>query len=188
MEKEDVVKKLIVLFFAICLLPISFVGCAKVTPIAYVTFKTQYEQVAVYTSHANSSYAHIYVFDNEGIIPNSDDYAQPADYTLACDSACALSISFKRNLGADTVNGTRATTCDIDRWQCMTVQINKSSETYAESKSLYLNGNKLVVDPSRNDSVYESEYSIIYYFENFGLKRGNPNGKINGVVNTLEYK
>ena len=159
-----------------------------VTPIAYVEFVAENEQVVVYTSHMSSAYPHIFVYDIAADIPNADDFEQPADYRRACEENCALYISFKRNLGKDTVNGRDVLTCDIDGWQSMYVYVRKTSGLYAENKAFYLNGKKIVVSEYENSSTYEGEYYMTFSIENMGLKRSNPNGRINGVVNTIEYK
>ena len=69
----------------------------------------------------------------------------------------------------------------------MEVVIKKDSGLYSSDKKVYVNGVALE-KKSSNDTITESEYLIIYHFENFGLKRSNPNGQLNNIVNTLEYK
>ena len=174
---------------ALCLsiLPLCLAGCRSVVPVAYVHYVIQDEQFVQYTAHVSGAYPHIIVYDNETKVPDPNDYAQPADYYRACESSCSMYFSFKRNMGKDTIANKDVLTCDIQSWYYMEVVIKKDSGLYSPDKKVYVNGVALTKKGSY-DTVTESEYTIIYHFENFGLKRGNPNGQLNNVVNTLEYK
>ena len=164
----------------------AFAGCGKmVTPVAYVQFKTEGKQVVVYTAYANSSDPHIYVYDEESDIPVYNGQ-QPVDYRRECEFSCALYISFKRNLGEDKEHN--ALVCDIDKWQSMTITIWKDRTTYGKDKRFYLNDKELVVGQNKIDSFYDDNHFAQYYFEDFGLKRSNPNGRFNNFINIIEYK
>ena len=178
-----------VLCLILCGFPIALLsGCGLgVTPVAYVEYKAENEQVVYYTSYVSGALPHIFVFDDVSKVPDSSEYDQPLDYRMACENNCSMYISFKRNMGKDTVGGRDVLTCDIQTWYYIRVYIKKDSDVYAENKKLYLNGKELS-KKGNADYISEDEYGITYYFEDFGLKRSNPNGRMNGVVNVIEYK
>ena len=65
----------------------------------------------------------------------------------------------------------------------MTVYIKTNSSIYSADKAIYLNGQK--VTPTKAENLGSLAYITI---EDINLIRGNPNGKINGVINIIEYK
>ena len=183
MKGKKIIISLVLLFAIVCSTMIS--GCLfdSVVPVAFVKLKTEGTQVTRYTADMASSYPHILLFESESDIPNPDNYDQPLDYKMACENSCMLYISFKRNMGKDTINDEDVLVCDIDKWYDMSVYIKKSSTIYNANKDIYLNGQKLTPDYK-----YDGEYHVSLRFDDFGLVRGNPNGRINNFVNLIEYK
>lgn len=177
------------ILFAACvaILPACFAGCRSVLPMAHVYYKTENEQYVQYTSHMSSGYAHIFVYDNETQVPDSENYEQPLDYYNACVNACVMYFSFKRNLGSENIKDTKVLDVDIEGWYSIRLVVKKSSGSYGADKQLYINGKALKVE-KKYDSISETEYTKTFYFEDFGLKRANTNGQENNFINIIEYK
>ena len=154
----------------VLLCAILFFGCFnKVTPCAWVTFESE-GYVYYSTSMYGTGRDHIYLYENESDAEKSGTEA--------------LSVVFEpRILGPEEVNGKKATLVDISTTYSMRVYINKKRAIYSPDKSIYLNGEKLT--PTRVD---DGEILLCLKYEGFTLERGNPNGKLNGKINILEYK
>ena len=147
-------------------------GCS-VTACAWVRLEADgyvYYSTSMYASGGD----HIYYYEKE------EDAADDAYHTN-----CALTVVFyPRILGPAEVDGVKTTTVDLsDKYYSMTVYIYKSKATYSPDKSVYLNG--AVLEP---ENVYETDNLLSLSFENFGLERGNPGGRLNGKINVIEYK
>ena len=185
-------KKLLLVFLIVFSLisVISFSACAgsKVTSFAYTSYRLVDNQVAYYDSIMYGT--HVYIFEDESYMPNGDDVKYKdnnAQYRMDCETNSIITIRYKRSLGVEEVNGDNATLVETDLWYFIEVSIKKSSSIYSTDKAIYLNGTKLEKN-NKNDSIYDYDSLIIYHFEDCGLKRSNPNGKINGVINYIEYK
>lgn len=187
-------KKSFMLFFTLFLGLISLfalTGCTlinSVTPFSYVSYELSDDQVAYYS---NSVYGtHIFIFEDETMMPDgnleiyNDNLSQ---YLIDCDANSIINIEFKRILGVEEVNGKKASLVEIDDWYYIEVTIKKDSSIYSSNKNIYLNGNKLEISNS-NDVIYDYDNIIIYHFDDCGLERSNPKGKINDTVNIIEYK
>ena len=182
-------KKLIA-FITMLVSLISLSACfgGSVTPFAYTSFKTTGDQVAYYTYSIEGT--HVFIFENESSMPNGNDEKYKdnnAKYLSDCESNSIITISYKRSLGVEEVDGTKATLVEIDSWYYIEVIVKKNSSGYSPNKAIYLNETKLEKS-NKHDSIDDSDSLIIYHFEDCGLKRSNPNGKINNVVNIIEYK
>ena len=164
------IKKISLALALICLVTCSIclAACGKVVPCAWVKFKT--DGIVVYTADMyGQTGEHIYIYETQEDLDNKD---------------YAITVRFQpRIMGVDTVDGVKTTTVDISSWHDMTVTINKSSSYYGEDKHVYLNNTLLT--PTSDSNLTNL---VSYTFENVNLVRGNPNGKINGYVNVIEYK
>ena len=152
----------------------NFAACgAGVVPSAWVALKSD-DGYVYYTSNMyGNTGAHIYLYEDE-----------TATNKL-------LEISFApRILGPDYTNthgnGETATIVDISGSYAMHVYVYKTvdNSVYSTEKNIYLNGKKLTPDLTDD----ESEYFVMLEYDNFGLIRGNPDGKENDVINYIEYK
>ena len=164
-------KRLSIVFALICLVACSVVlsACGSVVPCAWVRFES--DGLVYYTSDMYGQTGdHIYIYETQ-------EDADAKDY--------AITVRFDpRILGLDTMNDVKTQTVDISKWHDMTVIIYKSkTDTYSSSKKVYLNGTALT--PSTTSDL---DSLVSYTFKNVNLVRGNPNGKINGYVNVIEYK
>ncbi len=180
----------IVSIILMLVLLVSLSSCiGNVTPFGYTTFKTKDNQVAYYDSSMYGT--HIYIFENESMMPNGNDEKyidNGALYRLDCESSSIITIGFKRILGVEVLDSTRATLVEMDKWYYIEVSIQKDSSVYSSNKSIYLNGVKLEKN-NKNDLISDGEYVIIYHFEDCGLMRSNKNGKIDSsIINVIEYK
>lgn len=157
-----------VLLSLIALLSLGFSACQRVTPAAWVELRAG-DGYVVYTSDMYGiTRAHIYCYD--------DDSTEKT----------AIEITFiPRILGSDTVDGVKTTLVDVSGAYEMTVIVYKGSSLYSAEKDFYLNDVKLTPYPSAS---YDGESIISLNFRDFTLVRGNPNGKLNGVINVIEYK
>lgn len=167
---------------------ISLSACSNIAPFAYTTYKTIDNQVAYYDSTMNG--VHIYIFENESMMPDGSDEKYKDNnelYRSDCVSNAIITIGFKSSFGSETVAGSNTILVDIDKWYYIEVTVKKDSNIYSADKSVYLNNDKLVKS-GKNDSIFESDSIIIYHFEDCGLNRSNPNGKIREIINTIEYK
>ena len=164
-----IVSVVLSLFAVISLFPLSACQKEKVVPAAWVKLVSD-RGYAVYTTDMYGyTDAHIYLYTDE-----------------TCEEVM-LKIEFTpRILGPETVDGVKTTLVDLsyDPYT-MYVYVYKTAEIYSEEKEVYLNGKKLT--PAYEERT-ASPYFITLQYVNFGLVRGNPNGKINGVINTIEYK
>ena len=184
-------KKILMLVLTI-LCVFSLTGCFlrgnSVAPFAYARYELTGTQVAYHDSIMYGT--NIYIFEDETKVPDINDSKyvdNMAGYRLDCDSNSMINISFKRIMGVEEVDGKKATLVEIEKWYYVEVLVKKSSSIYDDNKNVYLNGTKLE-KKGKDDSVYDSDVIRIFHFEDCGLKRSNPNGKINGVVNIIEYK
>ena len=164
-------------------------GCNfGVTPFAYVSYKLEGDQVAYYDSRMSGT--HIFIFEDESQKPDISDpkyLDNHAGYLLDCDSNAMITIRFKRILGVEDVDGTRASLAEIKGWYQVEVLVVKSSSIYSDEKEIYINDKKMETS-GKDDSIYDSDVIRIFHFEDHGLKRSNPNGKINNFINMIEYK
>ncbi len=154
------------------LFAVSFSACEPVIPGAWVSLDM--DGYVVYTANMYSSGGeHIYLYASE------EDCREDAYH-----SRYLLAVSFyPRILGPDTLDDKRTTIVDVSGEYEMHVALNKSASIYSETKKVYLNGTALAEYKDTNyDSMRFKEY------RNFGLIRGNPDGKINGVINVLQYR
>ena len=152
---------------------ILFSACASsVVPCAWV--RLDMDGSVVYTSDTYAVVgAHVYFYENEDEM-TADENRTNYD----------LSITFyPRILGKDTVGGEKTTTVDISSDCSMTVYINKTKEFYSENKKIYLNGSEIT--PKKRDDF---DALLCLYFEDVAFIRGNPNGKLNGEVNVIQYR
>ena len=164
------------LFAVICLMfsLTLFTACGSVVPCAWVYLKMDGGYITYSSDMYGNAGDHVHYYLNE------------EDATSTANSV--LSIRFSpRILGADTVKiddvDTRTTTVDISDYADMSIIIKTTSSIYAESKKIYLNGEEL--EPTQTTS---SATIVCYLFQNVKFVRGNPNGHINGAVNSIEYK
>lgn len=168
---------------------ISLSGCGfGVTPFAYVSYKLEGDQVAYYDSRVSGT--HIFIFEDESKKPDISDakyYDNHAKYLLDCDSNSMIMIRFKSILGVEDVGDTRASLAAIKGWYMVEVVVVKSSSIYSDEKEVYINDKKMEAT-GKNDSISDMSSIKIFHFEDHGLKRSNPNGKINDFVNMIEYK
>lgn len=147
----------------------NLTACGAVVPVAWVRLDAGGGQVYYTADMYAMNGAHIYLYENE------------------TDNSPVIEISFSpRILGADTVDDIRTTTVDVSGPYAMYITVYKNNSIYSEEKAFYLNGAEIPLVPDRSDDTYASFKTL--EFQNFGLIRGNPNGKINGVVNVIEYK
>ena len=164
------IKRISFALMLICLVTCSIclAACGKVVPCAWVKFNT--EGTVVYTSDMyGQTGEHIYIYETQEDL-DANNYA--------------ITVKFQpRILGVDTVDGVKTTTVDIGDWHDMTVTIYKSSSYYDADKHVYLNNTQLT--PTNTSNLTNL---VAYTFKNVNLVRGNPNGKINGYVNVIEYK
>lgn len=152
----------------VCLCAVNFIACETVVPAAWVSVNTEGGYFRYTTDMYGSASAHIYCYDDEELQNK------------------AFEITFSpRILGPEEVEGKKTTLVDVSGKYAMYITIYKASSIYSETKSFYLNGAETPLVPTKTD-----DYETLVYmeFNDFGLVRGNPNGKINGVINTLEYK
>ena len=159
----------VLIIFTICICVCGISACGSVVPVAWIRLEAGGGQVYYTADMYAITGAHIYLYENE------------------TDNSPVIEISFSpRILGADTVDGVRTTTVDISGPYAMYITVNKNNSIYSDDKAFYLNGAETPLVPDRFDESYASFKTL--EFQNFGLIRGNPNGKINGVVNVIEYK
>lgn len=168
---------LLLCFITALVCPLSLSACESVAPGAWVTLKTDGGYV-YYTSYMyNTSHGHIVYYASE------EDSEKAADKTNF-GSFDIITITFSpRILGPEVRGETKTTIVDVKSWYEMDVSVNKSHESYSANKKMYLNGMEL--EPY---DTFDSEYLTIWHYKDFGLIRGNPNGRINDVINVLEYK
>ena len=159
-------------------------SCANsVVPVAAVTFKTVGEQVVWYSADVSFAYPHIYLYENEAARPNPADpkYVDNGiGYRLDCEQASLLYISFNKNMGKDEIYDTTVMYVEVKYTPYMSAVIKNE---YGEGKDLYLNGVKLVADTT---TPLTGSYELM--FNKISLKRTNPNGTIQNIINTLELK
>ncbi|MBQ7467223.1 MAG: hypothetical protein IJS74_04075 [Clostridia bacterium] len=171
-------KKIFAVFMLMTLVlagSLTFAGCASVVPGAWTKLKVD-GGLVVYTANMYSSGGPAIVY-----YENPDDATGDRYYVN-----CAISISFyPRIMGKDERNGENTTIVDLSEKQAMSFSVSKTSEIYSPDKSVYLNGEKLT--PETNGSS-DGEYLKIMFFDNLKLKRGNPGGHENNVINVIEYK
>ncbi|MBQ9486119.1 MAG: hypothetical protein IJU83_04695 [Clostridia bacterium] len=159
---------LVLIVFAICFCALEVSACETVAPAAWITLKTDGGKVYYSTDMYGNNGAHIYYYENE------------------TDENAVIEIRFSpRILGPETVDGTKTTLVDVAGTYAMYITVHKENDTYSADKAFYLNGAETPLVPERTD---DATYFVSFEFYDFGLIRGNPNGKINGVINTLEYK
>ena len=185
MSRVKRINRILMLSLAVlfCLLFTS--GCLfdTVTPVAMVKLKSDDGQVVVYTSHASSAYPHIFLFESESDIPNSENYSQPADYRRACESSCVLYISFTENMGKYDADGEDVMICKLGKWNDMSVTLHKDNGVYSASKSFYINNVKLTESYKSEGNSY-----VILRFDDVVLNRSNTNGVLKNIINLVEYK
>ena len=162
-----------------CASILSLVSCRanSVVKFAYTTFELSGDQVAFYSSQMVDS-SHVWIFENEESMPNANDskyYDNYAGYKRDCESACIISLGFNKIYGSETVDDTRYALVALDNWYYISAIVYKNKSLYSESKSLYLNDTKLEVK-DKYDFIDNTEYYVMYHFENCGLKRSNPKG------------
>ena len=171
-------------FVSILVSTLVLASCKEsVVPVAAVTFKTVDEQAVRYSADVSYAYPHIYVYENESLIPNPEDPKYVDNgilYRLDCENASILYISFNKNMGRDEIYNTTVMYVDITHTAYMSAYLKK---TYSIEKFLYLNGIKLV--PSTTTDLTTE---IHYTFDFVNLKRTNPGGVIQNIINTLELK
>ena len=186
---KKVITSLLIVIIAIVSI-LTFVACgSSVVPFAYTTYKLEGDQVAYYSSVMYGT-EHIYVFEDATKKPNPEDEIykdNSARYLRDCYSNSCLIVHFKRILGAEEVDGVKADLVDIEKWYYIEVIVFKNTSIYSPEKAVYLNGEKLTIK-SENDSEYDGDSIFIFHYDTCGLKRSNPNGRINNVVNYIEYK
>ena len=169
-------KKFLIYFsMAIAIIfPILFFAGCGVVPTAWVYFKMP----GGYTTYTSDQYgitsAHIYYFENE------------ADKNDATNAAITIYFS-PRIMGADDMvvdsETVRGTTVDVSSYVDITIYVKTDSTIYAPAKKFYINGDEAVLTNSS-----ESGPLAYYLIQNAPLLRGNPNGKIDGTVNIIEYR
>ena len=147
----------------------NLTACETVAPAAWVRLEAGDGKVYYSTDMYGYNSAHISYYENEE------------------DTRAVIEISFSpRILGPDEVDGVKTTLVDVARFYAMYITVYKNNDTYSPDKAFYLNGAETPLEPTRSDDTYSS--FVTFEFENFGLVRGNPGGRINGVVNVIEYK
>ena len=152
----------------ICLCSFNLAACENVVPAAWISVKTEGGYFRYTTDMYGNASAHVYCYDDEELQNK------------------AFEITFSpRILGPEEVEGKKTTLVDVSDKYAMYITIYKASSIYSETKTFYLNDSETSLTPTKTD-----DYETLVYmeFNDFGLVRGNPNGKINGVINTLEYK
>ena len=156
----------VLIVFAICVCALSFSACGSAVPTAWVKFNADGGKVYYSTDMYGINSPHISYYENE------------------TDESPVITINFSpRILGPDFNDGERKTTVDISGVYIMYITVYKDNDTYSDTKAFYLNDNALTPDRTNEYTDF-----ISFEFEDFGLTRGNPNGRINGVVNVIEYK
>ena len=148
-------------------IPAFLTGCG--TKCAWVALKVDSGYV-YYTSYKYpTSHSHIVLWESEE--EAQEEYANPS-----------MEITFYPCIMApDTVNEEKATIVDLSqRYHDMNVVIYKDSSIYDANKSIYLNGKKLVADPS-----YTSDYDnlVSYMFTDYEISAGTSD-----KINYIEYK
>lgn len=150
-----------------------FCFSACVAPTAWVKLDME-----GYVYHTTQMYAsniqHIYLYNSEA--ESVADADSRVNYLLAIEF-------FPRILGTEVVNGEKTTLVDIASGADMQVTINKSASLFSTSKKIYLND--VALEPT---SIQDLSTLYALTFKNVSLTRGNPNGKINGFVNKIQYK
>ena len=173
-EKERGSVKRIIVFVLLVSICLCLVACGTgVTPVAYTRFVPEGEQYVYYSSD-------VYGLEHGQIEVYKDEDEFKATYAVT-----DISFSFRRCLGADTLDDNKYTLVDVSKKVYLTVSINKQSEVYSADKKIYLNGEALT--PT---STWEGDILLCLTYEDItAFVRTNPNGKIdNSKVNTLEYK
>ena len=157
-----------------------------VTPFGYVAYKTSGSEFVYYSSSVYGT--HVWVFEDESLFPNAEEYEQPADFRLACDRNAFMTISYKQILGASDINNVRFQLVELKNWYCVDIIINKDSDSYSPNKNIYLN-DEMLEKKLKEDSITDSQYSVFYHFEDFGIKRSNYDGTDHQeIVNYIEYR
>ena len=94
-------------FVSILVSTLVLASCKEsVVPVAAVTFKTIDDQAVRYSADVSYAYPHIYVYENESLIPNPEDPKYVDNgilYRLDCENASILYISFNKNMGRDEI-------------------------------------------------------------------------------------
>ena len=163
---------------AICFLVLSsflFSGCF-VTPAAWVRLKMDSGYIWYSAYMYASGGAHIYYYESE------------TEYNKGKNGDSKIEVEFfPRILGAEDVEidgeTVRTTLVDVGKYSDMRFIVTKNSEVYSASKRVFLNGK--AIEPT---NTFDSEYIVIYTFEDLSLIRGNPMGQRNNVINVIEYK
>ena len=163
-------KKLIALIMTVFFtVTVACVSACGVVPVAWVSLQTESGYVTYTSDMYGNTGAHVYLYE--------DDTRENK----------LMEISFyPRILGHEERDGVETTLVDITNTYAMYITVYKTNTNsiYSADKEIYLNGEKLTAE--RSDDTYASFKSMEYH--NFGLIRGNPNGRINDVVNYIEYK
>ena len=172
-KKFNILKMSVLLVFVLCCTMLS--GCF-VTPAAWVRLKMDTGYIWYSAYMYASGGAHIYYYESE------------EEYNKGKNGDSKIEVEFfPRILGAEDVEidgeTVRTTLVDVSRYSDMRFIVTKNSEVYSANKHVYINGE--IVEPT---STFDSEYIVIYTFEDMSLVRGNPMGRRNNVVNVIEYK
>ena len=158
--------------FAALFCTFFFSACETVAPAAWITLKTDGGTVYYSTDMYASTRPHIRYYENE----EDEENGRPA-----------IEIEFSpRILGPDEVDGVKTTLVDVAGFYAMYITVFKDRTIYSPDKAFYLNGSETPLVPYKTHDEYSSFAS--YEFEEFGLVRGNPGGRLNGFINVLEYK
>ena len=166
---------LAIVFVLIFTASILFAGCFEsVVPAAWVHLKVDDGYVYYSTDMYASNRSHIYYFENQEAAENLNNYMIEI-------------IFYPRILGPEEVEvdgeKIKTTIVDISNYADISIYIRKASPIYSANKDIYINGEK--INPtSIND--YNTLVSIL--IQDAPLVRGNPNGRINGKINYIEYK
>ncbi|MBR1925816.1 MAG: hypothetical protein IJ837_03050 [Clostridia bacterium] len=152
-----------------------FCGCGEKT--AHIHFKAEEGQTVVYTSIADVTGYHIFVFEQGAVVPNFDDYKKQSDYYVDCEKNAFLFVYFTHNYGEHTKDGIKGIDCLASGEYYMQVEVKIESNGYAIDKSIYLNGEKLT--PDATGIVKKGERFELFYSE-FGLNLNE--------TNMIEYK
>lgn len=180
---KNMKKILILLMVVVCSFSVLFCfsACGDVVPTAWVYLNIDGGFISYTGDMYGVTSEHVYYFASLEDSFNLDNYI--------------LSIRFiPRVMGSDDIildDGSVLSTILVDVSNVVDMKVyiktNKPSGSpiYASNKSIYLNGQKLT--PTTTDIDNDSHLAGFLY-QNISLQRGNPNGKINGVINSIEYK
>lgn len=150
-----------------------------VLPVGYIRY---YGESSEYVTYSSDMYgimeAHITVWKDKE--ESEKDFASPW-----------IEFRFNKSAGVDTINEVPYLLADISgNYYSLDVTVTKKDNPlYGEDKAIYLNGEPILLDSNSHNSVNDYENIISFHFEDYGIIRTNPDGKIDETkVNVLEYK